>query len=84
MNGTIENVVKNIDSDWFWNVSENFIILTKNFDRIFDYYDSGLIFCLNDDEKFPIINLKSLQSNGGNFIDSEIHKENYMRFALEI
>ena len=38
VNDTIENVVKNIDGDWFWNVSENFIILTKNFDRIFDLH----------------------------------------------
>jgi len=55
---------------------------TKNFDLIFDYYETGIIFGMLDD-KLPIVNVQTYKNNSFEYSEQETHRENYLRFVVE-
>lgn len=79
---SVDDCLQNISGEWFWVVNEDLILNTKNFDLIFDYYETGIIFGMLDD-KLPIVNVKTYKNNSFEYSEQETHRENYLRFVVE-
>lgn len=79
---SVDEYLENICGEWFWIVKENLILNTKNFDLIFDYYETGIIFGMLD-EDLPILNLETYKKNSQQYSEDDMHRENYLRFVLE-
>lgn len=79
---SVDDCLQNICGEWFWVVNENLILNTKNFDLIFDYYETGIIFGMLD-SKLPIVNVETYKKNSNEYSEQDMHRENYLRFVVE-
>ena len=81
-----EDIVKLIDKsncEWFWIMNERRRIKTKYFDKIFDYYDTGIILPFGCDDIHDGIINRSVYNKFNNEVSNElIFKENYLRYDV--